>query len=80
MSAGLQAVANVLTVIDGTTVEESSDMGAYAIELACHDWGVFPLRGKIPAIAGGRGVLDATTDLHQVAAWWSAPSSSSVKS
>ena len=71
MSAGLQAVANVLTVIDGTTVDESSDMGAYAVELAHRGWAVFPLRGKVPAIPGGRGVLDATTDLHQVAAWWS---------
>ena len=34
------------------------------------DWAVFPLRGKVPAIAGGRGVLDATTDIDQIAQWW----------
>lgn len=33
-------------------------------------WAVFPLNGKIPAIRGGRGVLDATTDLEQIKAWW----------
>ena len=31
---------------------------------------MFPLNGKIPAIAGGRGVLDATTDIDQIAQWW----------
>jgi hypothetical protein len=36
---------------------------------------VFPLRGKVPAIAkadGGKGVLDATNDLDQIDAWWTA--------
>lgn len=36
-------------------------------------WPVFPLRGKVPAIAkadGGNGVLDATTDREVVARWW----------
>jgi hypothetical protein len=45
-----------------------------AIELAANGWAVFPLHGKIPAIpktAGGRGVLDATTDQAQITAWWS---------
>ena len=41
-----------------------------AVEYAQHHWPVFPLRGKLPAIAGGRGVLDATTDVATVTAWW----------
>jgi hypothetical protein len=41
-----------------------------AVEYARHHWPVFPLRGKAPAIAGGRGVLDATTDVDTVIAWW----------
>lgn len=48
----------------------ATDIGARAIEYAVRNWAVFPLRGKIPAIAGGRGVLDATTDINQIAAWW----------
>ena len=50
---------------------DKATIGAHAIEYAAHNWPVFPLHGKIPAIAGGRGVLDATTDLSVVAAWWS---------
>lgn len=41
-----------------------------AIELAVNNWAVLPLRGKIPAVPGGRGVLDATTDVEQVTTWW----------
>jgi hypothetical protein len=35
-------------------------------------WAVFPLaiKSKIPAIAGGRGCLDATTNAEQIARWW----------
>jgi hypothetical protein len=44
-----------------------------AVDLARQGWQVFPLRGKIPAIPGGRGVLDATSDPAQVAAWWGGP-------
>lgn len=57
----------------GATVIESDDMAAFAVEYAAAGWEVFPLNGKIPAIpkrAGGRGVLDATTDRTQIAAWW----------
>lgn len=39
---------------------------AYAERLG---WPVFPLSGKVPAIAGGRGCLDATTDA-EVIRWW----------
>jgi hypothetical protein len=54
----------------GAAVVNATDIGAYAVEYALHGWQIFPLRGKIPAIAGGRGVLDATTDLARIAAWW----------
>jgi hypothetical protein len=43
----------------------------HAVEYALHHWPVFPLRGKLPAIAGGHGVLDATTDINTITAWWS---------
>jgi hypothetical protein len=51
----------------------TDDLGAWALRYAQHHWPVFPLRGKIPAIAGGRGVLDATTDVPAITAWWSGP-------
>ena len=34
----------------GADIIEADDIGMYAIELALHDWAVFPLRGKVPAI------------------------------
>ena len=46
-----------------------------ALELASKGWPVFPLSGKVPAIAekdGGHGCLDATTDMDQIEAWWTA--------
>jgi hypothetical protein len=45
----------------------------HALGYARRGWEVFPLRGKVPAISkrnGGNGVLDATTDLEVIAAWW----------
>lgn len=54
----------------GATVVNVTDIGTHAVELAVNNWAVFPLRGKIPAIPGGRGVLDATTDIETIAAWW----------
>jgi len=51
-------------------VLEASDIGTHAVEYAVRNWAVLPLRGKVPAIAGGRGVLDATTDIKIVVAWW----------
>jgi Bifunctional DNA primase/polymerase, N-terminal len=51
----------------------ANDIGVNAIEYGAYNWQVFPLNGKIPAIpksAGGRGVLDATSDTDQIAEWW----------
>ena len=48
-------------------------MLAAALEYAQHHWEVFPLFGKVPAIPkriGGRGLLDATTDIDQITEWW----------
>lgn len=50
-------------------------LGDHALAYARAGWPVFPVTpgGKAPAIAkrdGGRGVLDATTDVDQVARWW----------
>lgn len=39
---------------------------AYAERL---EWPVFPLAGKVPAIAGGRGCLDASTDCDVIRGW-----------
>jgi hypothetical protein len=38
------------------------------------DWSVLPLapRSKVPAIKGGRGCLDATTDPDMIRQWWEA--------
>ena len=68
-AADLRGEAIAIRELNATVVD-APDMGTYAIELAVNNWAVFPLNGKIPAIAGGRGVLDATTNVDQVAAWW----------
>jgi hypothetical protein len=65
------------------SVIDSTDIGAAAVEYAIRNWPVLPLckrhkfdpsldhpHGKDPAIRGGHGVLDATTDLGAVIAWW----------
>lgn len=43
-----------------------------ALELAARGWPVFPLapRDKVPALRGGRGVYDATTERAQIQDWW----------
>lgn len=49
---------------------DTSEIGRSAAEYAEHHWQIFPLNGKVPTIAGGRGVLDATDDLDTVNDWW----------
>jgi hypothetical protein len=63
-----------MLIREGASVIDATDIGTHAVELAVRNWAVLPLKGKVPAIAsrdGGRGVLDATTNLGQVIAWWS---------
>lgn len=50
-------------------------LGGTAAAYARHGWPVFPLASgsKMPAIPkakGGRGVLDATTDVDRIRRWW----------
>jgi len=56
-----------------TATRSTTEMLEAALDLALAGWRIFPLAGKIPAIpkaAGGNGVLDATTDIAQINAWW----------
>jgi Bifunctional DNA primase/polymerase, N-terminal len=59
---------------DATFVElADDDLGGHALAYALTGWEIFPLRGKVPLIpkrAGGRGVLDATSDLATIGGWW----------
>jgi len=70
----LIAEAVALKTLGGSVVH-SDDIGSYAVELAINGWAIFPLkagsRSKTPASV--HGVLDATSDLVQVIAWWSGP-------
>ena len=68
----LEGEALALSVL-GATIIDATDIGAHGIEYGLRGWAVFPLRGKIPAIRGGRGVLDATTDIDTIAGWWGGP-------
>jgi Bifunctional DNA primase/polymerase, N-terminal len=67
--------ALVLTAFSGATLVElaDDDLGGHALAYAAAGWEVFPLAGKVPLIpkrAGGRGVLDATSDLAPIGGWW----------
>jgi hypothetical protein len=67
----------ILSAFPGATFEEIADSqrGTWALAYGMAGHEVFPLRGKVPAIAaeaGGHGVLDATTDLAVIAHWWAA--------
>lgn len=64
-------IAEALAMRDlGANVVKATDIGTYAIELGVNNWAAGPLNGKVPAIPGGRGVLDFTTDTDVIAAWW----------
>lgn len=69
----LEVLAQIYEAFPGAQLVEgfASDLGAAALDYAAAGWEVFPLRpgSKIP-YAGTRGVLDATSDLGQVARWW----------
>ena len=54
-------------------VINATDIGTHAVEYALNHWKIFPLRGKVPAIKGGNGVLDATDYINQIIEWWSGP-------
>jgi hypothetical protein len=54
----------------GASVLDATDMGTHAVEYGLRSWAVFPGNGKVPAVAGGRGVLDATTDIPTLILWW----------
>jgi len=74
MSAEMHAaVAAVLSVIDGSSIVESDNLGCHAVELACRGWAVLPCKwagplGKAPLTEHGH--LDATTDLDTIRGWW----------
>jgi len=55
---------------DGRAAPALADRLDAALALAAAGWLIFPVRGKIPAIPGGRGVLDATVDPGQIRTWW----------
>lgn len=61
--------ATTVRELDAAVID-ATDIGTCAIEYAVRNWRVFPLTGKVPAIAGGRGVLDASSDVNIVASWW----------
>lgn len=67
--------AVVLEAFPGATLVDldDADLGGHALAYALGGWEVFPLRGKVPLIPkrdGGRGVLDATSDLATIGRWW----------
>jgi hypothetical protein len=70
MSAELLAAEALALSLLSASVVDANDIGAFAIEYGVNNWGIFPLNGKVPAIAGGRGVLDATTNTAKIAGWW----------
>lgn len=70
-----RAAALALEAYPGATFVDlaDDDLAGHALAYAVAGWEVFPLRGKVPLIpkrAGGRGVLDATSDLATIGDWW----------
>ncbi len=53
-------------------MDKSDALLEHALRYAEIGWAVFPCspRGKKPAISGGRGCLDATTNIDQIRHWW----------
>jgi hypothetical protein len=64
---------NIDIPVGPTGLQHDALMLAGAVIRVENGWPVFPLNGKVPAIRGGRGVLDATTDTAQIYAWWVGP-------
>lgn len=63
-NAGILPAQSIPEIPDNASTRDA------AIAFASAGWEVFPLNGKIPAICGGHGVLDATTDPTQIKSWW----------
>lgn len=65
------AAAELATVFGGAVLD-ADDIGIRAMAYAVAGWPVFPLqpRSKQPAIAGGQGFKDASTDPLRVCTWW----------
>jgi len=74
VTGDLQTAVTLIREFGATIVALApDDLGGHALAYATAGWEVFPLAGKVPLVPsrnGGRGVLDATTDFDQVAAWW----------
>lgn len=75
----LTEVARILTLLPMLELEDTDDLGDSALAYAAAGWRVFPLRprSKIP-FPRSHGVKDATDDLAQVAAWWTAQPAANI--
>jgi hypothetical protein len=51
-------------------IRPPASTAAAALWYAERGWPIFPLFGKDPAIRGGHGFYDATSDPSTIAAWW----------
>lgn len=69
----LPEIVRTLRVLPMIELEDTLDLGTSALAYARTGWKVFPLRPrtKIP-YPRTHGVKDATDDLNQVVAWWTA--------
>ena len=73
MSRSAQAARRPCSPGEGRTRPSLNRHGEAALAYASRlKWAVFPCIGKVPAIAGGRGCLDATTDPEAIVRWWRA--------
>jgi hypothetical protein len=53
-----------------TAVQTEGPVLAAALNYSEHDLKIIPLIGKVPAVKGGNGHLDASSDPKQITAWW----------